>query len=141
MKIRSNSANLDSSAVFKRVFRICIVCSTLQPRFVRIVRRFVCRGAATPRFRAIPECHRFERTMKDINEVLRRKEMDLQQLQRDVEALRAAVRLLSEDVEAATVYPPRAATSVSYAPPARPAPAVADTAYGASWDAAAKKFP
>jgi hypothetical protein len=141
VKICSNSADLDSSAIPKRVFRICIVSSVLQPRFVHVVRRFVCRGAATPQFQAIPECHRFECPMKDINEVLRRKEMDLQQLQRDVEALRVAVRLLSEDAEAPAVYTPRAATSVSYAPPNRPAPAAADTAYGASWDAAAKKFP
>jgi hypothetical protein len=82
--------------------------------------------------------------MKDINEVLRKKEVDLQQLQRDVEALRIAARLLSEETEAATVYAPRAAAPVSsYAPPLRPAPPLPanDPGLGASWDAAPKKFP
>jgi len=84
--------------------------------------------------------------MRDINEVLRKKELDLQQLQREVEALRIAARLLSEEAEAATVYTPRAAAPVnSYAPPGRPAPPLPvsanDPGLGAPWDAAAKKFP
>jgi hypothetical protein len=82
--------------------------------------------------------------MKDINEVLRKKETDLQQLQRDVEALRVAVRILSEDVEAGGAFPRPATPAISYATPARPTlpPASAtDAGYGASWDAAGKKFP
>jgi len=79
--------------------------------------------------------------MKDINEVLRRKEMDLQQIQKEVEALRVAARLLSEDAEAAAAFAPRAATPVSYAAPARAASSGAEAGYGAVWDAAAKKFP
>lgn len=79
--------------------------------------------------------------MKDINEVLRRKEMDLQQIQKEVEALRVAARLLSEDAEAAAAFAPRAATPVSYAAPARTTPSGTDAGYGAVWDAAAKKFP
>jgi len=83
--------------------------------------------------------------MKDINEVLRKKELDLQHLQREVEALRIAARVLSEETEAATAYARPAAPANSYAPPARPAPLppadVTDAGYGASWDAAAKKFP
>ena len=83
--------------------------------------------------------------MKDINEVLRKKELDLQQLQRDVEALRIAARLLSEEADAAIVYAARAAVPVSsYAPPPpRPAPTLPanDPGLGAPWDAAAKKFP
>ncbi len=81
--------------------------------------------------------------MKDINEVLRKKETDLQQLQRDVEALRVAVRILSEDAEAGGAFPRPATPAISYATPARPtAPATAtDAGYGASWDAAGKKFP
>jgi len=82
--------------------------------------------------------------MKDINEVLRKKESDLQQLQRDVEALRVAVRILSEDAEAGGAFPRTASAAVSYATPARPTPPAAsatDTGYSASWDAAGKKFP
>ena len=83
--------------------------------------------------------------MKDINEVLRRKEVDLQQLQREVEALRVAARLLSEEAEAAPAYARTAAPVSAYAPPARPAPpppaGSSDAGYGSPWDAAAKKFP
>jgi len=83
--------------------------------------------------------------MRDINEVLRKKEVDLQQLQREVEALRIAARLLSEETEPATVYARPATPTNAYAPPTRPAPpppaGAADAGYGASWDAAAKKFP
>lgn len=82
--------------------------------------------------------------MKDINEVLKKKETDLQQLQREVEALRIAARLLSEEVETVTAYA-RPAPANAYAPSTRPAPppaaAATDAGYGASWDAAAKEFP
>ena len=40
--------------------------------------------------------------MKNIYEVLRQKELEFQQLQRDIEALRVAARLLADDNEAAT---------------------------------------
>ncbi len=77
--------------------------------------------------------------MKDINEVIRRKEAELQQLQRDMEALRVASRLLAEEEGGA--YASGAAAS-AYAAPPRPAPppAASEGGYGASWDAA-KKFP
>ncbi|HYA95234.1 MAG TPA: hypothetical protein VEC95_03075 [Terriglobales bacterium] len=80
--------------------------------------------------------------MKDINEVLRKKESDLQQLQKDVEALRVAIRILSEDADAGSGYPRPGA--ISYASPARSAPAaagVSDAGYSAPWDASGKKFP
>jgi hypothetical protein len=81
--------------------------------------------------------------MKDINEVIRRKEAELQQLQRDIDALHVAARLLSEETEAGTAYAPRPMTSSAYAPPGRPAPApgAGEAGYGAAWDAAAKRFP
>jgi len=79
--------------------------------------------------------------MRDINEVIRRKEAELQQLQRDIEALRVAQRLLAEE-DGGTAYPQRPATTSAYTPGARTAsPSVIDAGYGASWDAAAKKFP
>lgn len=40
--------------------------------------------------------------MKNIYEVLRQKELELQQLQRDIEALRLAARLLADDSAAET---------------------------------------
>ena len=92
--------------------------------------------------------------MKDINEVLRKKEYELAQIQREVEALRIAARILSDEAETATVYasrpgsPPPAGSPAGspYPQPLRtaqptPATASADPGYGASWDAASKKFP
>jgi len=82
--------------------------------------------------------------MKDVNEVLRRKEADLQQIQREVEALRIAARLLSDEAEIAPAYTRPLASANAYVPPARPAPPTptgTEAGYGASWDAAAKKFP
>ena len=83
--------------------------------------------------------------MRDINEVLRKKEVDLQQLQREVEALRVAARILSEDAESGGAFPRPATAAVSYSTPARPtvppAAGATDAGYGASWDAAGKKFP
>ena len=38
--------------------------------------------------------------MKNIYEVLRQKELELQQLQKDIEALRVAARLLADDSDA-----------------------------------------
>jgi len=82
--------------------------------------------------------------MKDINEVLRKKEVDLQQLQREVEALRVAVRILSEDAETGSALPRPATAGAAYSAPARSAPvpaSVTDAGYAIPWDAAAKKFP
>ncbi len=55
--------------------------------------------------------------MKNIYEVLRQKEQEVQQLQRDIEALRVAARLLADDneAEAATARPNVAAPRVSAA--------------------------
>jgi hypothetical protein len=80
--------------------------------------------------------------MKDINEVLRKKEADLQRLQKEVEALRIAARILSDETEA---YARPSTSANSYSSPARPAPpspaGASDGNYGASWDAATNKFP
>ena len=88
--------------------------------------------------------------MKDVNEVLRKKEVDLQQLQREVEALRIAARLLSQETEVAPTYTRPIAPTNADTPPTRPVlgltrqlarAAGAEAGYGGSWDAAAKKFP
>ncbi len=48
--------------------------------------------------------------MKNIYEVLRQKELEIQQLQKDIEALRVAARLLADDGE---TEPSRPATTAS----------------------------
>lgn len=58
--------------------------------------------------------------MKNINDVLRLKEQQIQQLQREIEALRVAARLLADDND--VVPAPRPATSTNVAVPAMPAP-------------------
>jgi hypothetical protein len=58
--------------------------------------------------------------MKNINDVLRLKEQQIQQLQRETETLRAAARLLVEESDQAPA--PRPASSTNVAVPAMPAP-------------------
>ena len=53
--------------------------------------------------------------MKNIYEVLRQKENEIQQLQRDIEALRVAARLLADDNELDTVRTVASAPRVSAA--------------------------
>jgi hypothetical protein len=58
--------------------------------------------------------------MKNISEVMRQKEAEIQQLQKDLDVLRAAARLLNEEGEAESskpsAVPPRAAASGAPAP-------------------------
>ena len=58
--------------------------------------------------------------MKNINDVLRLKEQQIQQLQREIETLRAAARLLVEESDQAPA--PRPVSSTNVAMPAMPAP-------------------
>lgn len=58
--------------------------------------------------------------MKNIHDVMRQKEQQIQQLQREIEALRVAARILAEDGDVAPA--PRPATSTNVAVPAMPAP-------------------
>jgi len=80
--------------------------------------------------------------MKNIADVLKQKEIEYMQLQKDIEALRVAARLLADDDSAAFAKAAQAAA----APPIgamRPQPTVAtgDPGYAPVWDAAPKKFP
>ncbi len=66
--------------------------------------------------------------MKNIYEVLRQKELEVQQLQREIEALRVAARLLADDneTEAATARPsnvaaPRVSAAAAVAAAVKPA--------------------
>jgi hypothetical protein len=75
--------------------------------------------------------------MKNIFDVLKQKEAELQQIQKEVEALRTAARLLNEEGEARPAEsPPRPAT-VSAGPV--PAPRPIETAAG--FDASPRQFP
>jgi len=58
--------------------------------------------------------------MKNIHDVLRQKELEIQQIQREIEALRIAARLLADDAES---EPAMVRPSVASTPAARPAPA------------------
>jgi hypothetical protein len=88
--------------------------------------------------------------MRNVYEVLRQKELELARLEKEVEALRVAAPLLSEDKEMAaeaTNNKPTLATSSNSVPqqPIRiPQPAVNTTpqpARAAGWEDTAKRWP
>ncbi|HVP42837.1 MAG TPA: hypothetical protein VMS96_05365 [Terriglobales bacterium] len=89
--------------------------------------------------------------MKNINDVIRAKEQQVQQLQRELEVLRSAARLLADDTDAAPAPRPASASNVATpmvmrpAQPAAPvaAPAKESGAYVApsAWDASKPQFP
>lgn len=76
--------------------------------------------------------------MKNIYDVLKQKEAQIQLIQREVEALRLAARLLAEDEEAESARP---MPSVVAGTPLAAVPRVSkDNGHG-SWDATNKQFP
>ena len=85
--------------------------------------------------------------MKNVYEVLRQKELELSRLEKEVEALRVAAPLLSDDKDAssdmATAKPTLAAATPAPQQPIRiPQPAVAQpTARAAGWEDTAKRWP
>jgi hypothetical protein len=86
--------------------------------------------------------------MKNVYEVLRQKELELAKLEKEVEALRVAAPLLSDDKEAASEAamnkPTLASASPSQQPIRIPQPAVAATpqpARAAGWEDTAKRWP
>ena len=87
--------------------------------------------------------------MKNVYEDLRQKELEMSRLEKEVEALRVAAPLLSDDkdVAAHSVAKPTLAPAVSSAPqhPIRiPQPAVNQsqpTARAAGWEDSAKRWP
>ncbi len=85
-------------------------------------------------------------SMKNVYEVLRQKELELTRLEKEVEALRIAAPLLSEEKEASVEVAPK--TPVVTAPavqqPIRipqPAVAAAPVARAAGWEDTAKRWP
>jgi hypothetical protein len=88
--------------------------------------------------------------MKNVYEVLRQKELELARLEKEVEALRVAAPLLSEDkemgVDMATSNKPTLAAPTTTQQPIRiPQPAVAaqpqQQARAAGWEDTAKRWP
>jgi len=85
--------------------------------------------------------------MKNVYEVLRQKELELSKLEKEVEALRVAAPLLSEDKEALAdaVNKPTLTTSTGAQQPIRiPQPAVnanPQPARAAGWEDTAKRWP
>jgi hypothetical protein len=87
--------------------------------------------------------------MKNVYEVLRQKELELTRLEKEVEALRVAAPLLSDEKEpvSETTNKPSLTASVPPQPPLRipqpaipPAPAP-QTARAAGWEDTAKRWP
>ena len=84
--------------------------------------------------------------MRNVYEVLRQKELELARLEKEVEALRVAAPLLSEDKEAEAINgkPTLAATTPVQQPIRIPQPAVNVTpqpARAAGWEDTAKRWP
>jgi hypothetical protein len=85
--------------------------------------------------------------MKNVYEVLRQKELELSRLEKEVEALRVAAPLLSDDKDISADTPTAKPTLTTAAPtpqqPIRiPQPAVSQpTARAAGWEDTAKRWP
>jgi hypothetical protein len=84
--------------------------------------------------------------MKNVYEVLRQKELELARLEKEVEALRVAAPLLSEEKEAVADAPKPTLTAAQAQQPLRIPPPVAAAANAAparaaGWEDAAKRWP
>ena len=83
--------------------------------------------------------------MKNVYEVLRQKELELSRLEKEVEALRVAAPLLSDDKELSADSKPTLAGATTTQQPIRiPQPAVNATpqpARAAGWEDTAKRWP
>ena len=83
--------------------------------------------------------------MKNVYEVLRQKELELTRLEKEVEALRVAAPLLSDEKEQLIDAPKPTLAATSPQQPIRiPAPVAAQTATqprAAGWEDAAKRWP
>ena len=85
--------------------------------------------------------------MKNVYEVLRQKELELTRLEKEVEALRIAAPLLSEEMKESVAEPPKPTLTASMPqqPIRIPSPAVAAAVNAppraAGWEDAAKRWP
>jgi hypothetical protein len=78
--------------------------------------------------------------MKDIYELIRQRENDLERIEKELDALRIAARLLDDAKEQSARAAATVATSFTPAPTPRPQPAATPTAAATPW-ASAKQFP
>lgn len=88
--------------------------------------------------------------MKNVYEVLRQKELELSRLEKEVEALRVAAPLLSDDKEAGSLEATNSKPTLATATPAPQQPiripqpqvaAVQPSARAAGWEDSAKRWP
>ncbi len=82
--------------------------------------------------------------MKNVYEVLRQKELELSRLEKEVEALRVAAPLLSEDKESGSDKPTLTSTPTAQQPIRIPQPTVnvaPQAARAAGWEDTAKRWP
>lgn len=81
--------------------------------------------------------------MKNVYEVLRQKELELSRLEKEVEALRVAAPLLSEDKEGNADNKPTLTAAAAQQPIRIPQPANAapQAARAAGWEDTAKRWP
>ncbi len=81
--------------------------------------------------------------MKNVYEVLRQKELELTRLEKEVEALRVAAPLLSEEKEQTSEAPKPSLTATAPQQPVRIPPVVASAPAPAraGWEEAAKRWP
>ncbi len=83
--------------------------------------------------------------MKNVYEVLRQKELELTRLEKEVEALRVAAPLLSDEKEAQEANKANATTTAApqpvRVPPVVAAQGGAQPARAAGWEDAAKRWP
>jgi hypothetical protein len=84
--------------------------------------------------------------MKNVYEVLRQKELELARLEKEVEALRVAAPLLSDEKETLAEVPKPSLTAAAPPQPVRIPPAIAAQAAPspsriAGWEDAAKRWP
>ncbi|HWY70834.1 MAG TPA: hypothetical protein VNX88_19355 [Terriglobales bacterium] len=77
--------------------------------------------------------------MKDIYELIRHKEADLERIQREIDALRLSAKLLEESGRTPTVAAAAASAATTIYSPTTPKPSQ-PTATPAAW-ASAKQFP
>lgn len=79
--------------------------------------------------------------MKNIYDVLKQKESEIQQLQKEIEALRIAATLLADDTDARPVAAAVAAPTPVLAPVRNTTPVIKEAAHSGTWDSSSRQFP
>jgi hypothetical protein len=80
--------------------------------------------------------------MKNIYDVLKQKESEIQQLQKEIEALRIAATLLADDTDARPVAAAAVAAPTPVLTPVRnTTPVIKEAAHSGTWDSSSRQFP